>query len=110
MEQTPGLGCSAAEWDDHVHMIEDAERLDALRSMHSNHRAAARAVQAFVLKALQLLDVDDVTAKDVTGLLDLGTRLERLTLSTGVEKLQTQHGVMPIDDLWTRLARELFDT
>ena len=66
-------------------MIEDAERLESIRSMHSNHRTAARAVQAFALAALQLLDVDGMTPAHVARLLDLGTRIERQVLTTTVE-------------------------
>ena len=99
----------ASAWDDEQHMIEDRERLEALRSMHSNHRAAARAVQAYALTALQRLSIDEASSADVARLLDLGTRLERLTLSTSVEQLQTSNG-MPVDDPWSRIARELSDT
>ena len=98
----------AAAWDDEQHMIEDRERLEAIRSMHSNHRTAARAVQSYALQALQRLDISEASAADVARLLDLGTRLERLTLTTSVEQLQRGEGIA-IDDPWSRLARELSD-
>jgi hypothetical protein len=99
-----------AAWDDHVHMIEDAERLDAIRAMHTTHRTAARAVQVFALEALRRLDVAGATPADVARLLDLGTRLERQVLSETAEQLHTPTGAMPIDDPWARLARELVET
>jgi hypothetical protein len=66
-------------------------------------------MQAHALAALQRLyaDADAVTPADGARLLDLRTRLERLTFSTSVEQLQTPNGVMPVEDPWTRRAREL---
>jgi hypothetical protein len=98
----------AAAWDDEQHMIEDRERLEAIRSMHANHRTAARAVQAYALAALRGLDTESASPADVARLLDLGTRLERLTLTQSVEQLQRGEGIA-LDDPWTRLARELSD-
>ena len=98
----------AASWDDERHMIEDRERLEAIRSMHGNHLAAARAVQTFALAALDRLKIDGATAQDVARLIDLGTKLERQTLTMSVEQLQRGDGIA-VDDPWSRLARELSD-
>jgi hypothetical protein len=78
----------AGAWDDECRMVEDRERLESLRTMHGNHAKAARAVQAFALQALSRLDAEEATPGDVVRLLDLGVRLERMTLTTSVEELQ----------------------
>ncbi len=78
-----GRASKPSAWDDERRMIEDRERLEALRSMHSNHVRAARAIEQVALVALSRLDPETTSAADVARLLlDLGTRLERLTLST----------------------------
>lgn len=56
--------------------------------MHQTHARAARALVGIALRGLQGLDVEQLTASDVAKLLDLGTRLERETLTVSVEELQ----------------------
>jgi BMFP domain-containing protein YqiC len=101
----------AVAWDDETGRLEDADRLEALRSMHSNHARAARAVQQYALAALSRLDVADASPSDVARLLELGARLERLTLTQSVEELQGRPAsITDGDDPWARIARELADT
>lgn len=98
----------AVAWDDEVHRAEDAHRLEAIRTMHADHRAAGRAARAKALEALAMLDASEVTAAGAARLLDLGTRLERATLTTSVEELQGLGPHDPTsDDPWDRIAREL---
>ena len=94
-----------AAWDDAQAMIEDSERLDALRSMHRTHQLAARALQRFALAALAALPTEGVTAGDIARLIELGTKLERATLSQSVADL-TGQGVA-VDDPWDAIAHEL---
>ena len=90
-------------------MAADVERLEAIRTMHSNHARATRAVLSYALAALGRLDSDAASPADIARLVDLGTRLERLTLSTSVEELQGKPAVLATDDPWTRIQRELLD-
>lgn len=103
----------ATAWDDAQHMLSDAGRLEAIRTMHDTHQRAGRAAMAKALAALQHARPEDIPAYAAARLLELGARLERDTLLTSVEELQ---GVMPehlpgmappSDDPWERISREL---
>jgi hypothetical protein len=98
----------ADAWDDACHRIEDGERLEAIRSMHSLHRKAGRAAVVKALQALQLVQPDDIAPATIARWLELGAKLERSTLIVSVEELQ---GIETIDDdsedPWERIAREL---
>jgi hypothetical protein len=96
----------ASAWDDAQHMLEDAERLEALRDMHRNHRTAARALQRVALQALGQIDISAISAAEVARLFDLGSRLERLTLTTSVAELQGKSAALD-DDPFEIIAREL---
>ena len=96
----------ASAWDDEQAMIEDAERLDALRNMHRTHQIAARAALTIALTALRQLDPQQMTAAEVARLLDLGIRVERLTLAQSVSELLGQ-GPTGVEDPWERIAHEL---
>jgi hypothetical protein len=99
----------ATAWDDAQHMTEDAERLEAIRTMHRTHRVAARAAMTIALQALRQLQPEIMTASEVVRLLDVAQRLERQTLTTSVEELQGIEAAA-IDDPWERIARELSGT
>lgn len=99
----------AVAWDDESARLEDLDRLEALRSMHSNHARAARAVQQYALAALARLDISDASPADVARLLELGARLERITLTESVEELQGKPVHTDVDDPWGRISRELSD-
>lgn len=96
----------ATAWDDQQAMIEDAERLDALRNMHRTHQIAARAALSIALTALRELDPATMTAAEIARLIELGARLERLTLTQSVQELQGL-GAVGSDDPWDRIAHEL---
>jgi hypothetical protein len=98
----------ADAWDDEVHRIDDRERLEAIRTMHANHRRAGRAALLKALQALQHLDPAAMPAGSVARLLELGARLERDTLLVSVEKLQgVEVDGEASEDPWERIAREL---
>lgn len=97
----------ASAWDDECQRTADLDRLDALKAMHTNHARAARAVQQFALAALARLDLDDASPGDVARLLELGAKLERLTLTQSVEELQGKLPHLDDDDPWGRITREL---
>lgn len=96
----------AAAWDDELHRAADAVRLEAIREMHEQHARAGRMVTAKALAALAKVDIDAIPPYAAARLLELGTRLERETLTTSVEQLQ---GIdtPPPDDPWEIVAREL---
>lgn len=97
----------AEAWDDECHRVEDQERLDAIRSMHANHRRAGRAAMLKALQALNVLEPGAMPASAVARLLELGARLERNTLLVSVEELQGVDGDGEAEDPWERIAREL---
>ena len=98
----------ADAWDDACHVVEDAERLEAIRQMHSTHRRAGRAAMVKALQALQYLAPDNLTPANIARLMELGAKLERSTLIVSVEELQgIEVEDEEADDPWDRIAREL---
>lgn len=96
----------ATAWDDEVHRVDDARRLEALRVMHDRHQRAGRAALAKALAALSRIEPDQIPPYAAARLLELGARLERDTLTVSVEDLQ---GITapPAEDPWETIAREL---
>lgn len=95
----------AEAWDAECYRIDDAERLEAIRSMHANHRRAGRAVLMKGLSVLSSLDPGEIPASVAARLLDLGAKLERQTLIVSVRELQ---GIDDDEsDPWERVATEL---
>jgi hypothetical protein len=99
----------AEAWDDACHQVEDRERLEALRAMHSTHRRAGQAAIVKALEALQLVDAGSMPVGTIARLLELGAKLERSTLVVSVEELQGLDGGEEgeTEDPWERIAREL---
>lgn len=97
----------AEAWDDACHRIEDAERLEAIRSMHALHRRAGRSAILKALQALNQIDPEHMPVAAVARLLDLGAKLERSTLVVSVEELQGVEVYEETDDPWERIAAEL---
>lgn len=97
----------AVAWDDECQRVADLDRLEALRVMHGSHARAAKALQDFALAALAHLDADDASPSDVARLLELGAKLERLTLTQSIEELQGKAPPIDADDPWGRITREL---
>lgn len=95
----------AEAWDDECYRVDDQERLDAIRSMHANHRKAGRALMMKGLQSFSNVDSADIPLVVAARLLDLGAKLERSTLVVSVRELQ---GVgAETEDAWQRLAEEL---
>jgi hypothetical protein len=97
----------AEAWDDACHRIEDTERLEAIRDMHALHREAGRAAITKAVRALDLLEPDEIPVGAVARLLELGAKLERSTLIVSVEELQGLDDQADVEDPWERIAREL---
>lgn len=96
----------AAAWDDEQHRLADAERIEAIRAMHARHVDMARDVVSIAYEALRAVPAADLPAAVAVRLFELGTKLERDTLTVSVEELQ---GIDPplADDPWAQVAREL---
>lgn len=96
----------AAAWDDEQHRLADAERIEAIRAMHARHVDMARDVVSIAYEALRAVPVDELPPAVAVRLFELGTKLERDTLTVSVEELQ---GIEPptADDPWAQVAREL---
>lgn len=100
----------AQAWDDETHRIEDARRLDAIRSMDDTHQRAARALITSALAAIN--DIGPLTPHQAARFLDLGTRLERSTLlgehlaAAPVAAVPEPDELSPLE----RIARELAGT
>ena len=76
--------------------------------MHRTHRVAGRVALSRALAALQALSPERIPADAAVRLLDVGTRLERDTLTVSVAELQGQPSpVEHVDDPWDVIAREL---
>lgn len=97
----------AVAWDDETHRLEDARRLEAIRTMHDQHQRAGRAAMTKALAALAVIDPADIGAAAAARLLEIGTRLERDILTTSVEQLQGVAPATAVDDPWDAIAREL---
>jgi hypothetical protein len=99
----------AGAWDDETHRLQDAQRLEAIRTMHHVHQTAGRAILSKALAALGSVDPREIPPYAAARLLELGARLERDTLVVSVENLQ---GVQPppVEDPWETIARELEGT
>lgn len=99
----------AEAWDDACHQVEDRERLEAIRSMHSTHRRAGQAAIVKALQALQHVDPGAMPVGSIARLLELGAKLERSTLIVSVEELQGLEAeeAEEAEDPWDRIAREL---
>lgn len=99
----------AQAWDAETYRLEDARRLEQIRTMDDNHRVAARALITAGLRSLG--DLGPLTAHQAARFVDLGTRLERATLLG--ERL-TAPPVVAVDDdglsPLERIARELAGT
>lgn len=96
----------ADAWDDECAAIEDRERLDQIRQMHSLHRRTGRQITVKAMQALALMEPEKIPPAAAVRLLELGTKLERSTLMTSVAELQGLDGPTG-DDPWEQLAREL---
>jgi hypothetical protein len=98
----------ADAWDDACHRIDDQERLEAIRSMHSMHRRAGRAAIVKAVQALGLMEPHEMPPNLIARLLELGAKLERSTLLTSVEELQGIETAEDVEeDPWERIAAEL---
>jgi hypothetical protein len=87
--------------------VDDNARLEALRSMHHNHQVAGRLALSKALAVLQALPLDHIPGGAAVRLLDVGTRLERETLTTSVAEMQGRPPSEPeIEDPWEVIARE----
>jgi hypothetical protein len=92
-------------WDDECYRVDDQERLDAIRTMHANHRRAGRALLMKALASFNGVEATEIPLPVAARLLDLGARLERSTLIVSVRELQGAEA--EVEDSWDRLAAEL---
>jgi len=97
----------AREWDDQSYREADRARLDALREMHRSHQLAGRLAMGKAIAALQRIEASDINAGNAARLLDLGTRLERVTLGVTLAELQGVERGDDLEDPWEVITREL---
>jgi len=95
----------AEAWDDECYRVDDQERLDAIRTMHANHRRAGRALLMKGLASFNGVEASEIPLVVAARLLDLGAKLERQTLIVSVAELQGAKA--ETEDAWDRLAAEL---
>lgn len=96
----------AQAWDAETHRLEDARRLDQIRSMDETHQQIARVMIAAGLRTLQ--ENPELTPHQAARLLDVGTRLQRAAL-TGEHIAAAPAPVDDVEDMspLERIAREL---
>lgn len=99
----------ARAWDAEAHRLEDARRLEAIRTMGDTHQQIARLMIAAGLRTLQ--EQPELTPHQAARLLDLGTRLQRAAL-TGEHLPAPAPTLVDVEDLspLERIARELAGT
>lgn len=99
-----------AAWDAEVHRVDDARRLEQIRTMDDNHQRAARALITAGLRALA--DGPPLTPHQAARFVDLGTRLERATLLGDHLEPITPAAVAEAEEMspLERIARELAGT
>lgn len=99
----------AQAWDAEAYRLEDARRLEQIRTMDQNHQVAARALLTAGLQALQ--SVGQLTPHQAARFVDLGARLERSAL-LGEHLVPPPVAVADDDGLspLERIARELAGT
>lgn len=96
----------ASAWDDHAAMVEDGERLDALRQMHHTHQVIARSALAIAARALAQLDIAEMSASEVVRMMEAAAALERQTLTQPLSELLGQSPA-GVEDPWDKIASEL---
>lgn len=98
----------AESWDDELARTLDRERLAAVAEMHRAHSEAGRIAREKALEALGSMRVDEIPPSTAVRLLEVGTKLERSTLTVSVEELQgLESGDDDGSDPWETIAREL---
>lgn len=106
----------ARAWDDELHRLEDAHRLDAARRrldeigmMDEEHKKAG---QALIQRALDALaEVDELSPPQIARFLQVGTQIERETL-LGDHLAPVLVAVPELEEMspLERIARDLADT
>lgn len=96
----------AGAWDDRTHRLADAQRLEAIRTLHDTHARAGRAIFTKALQALSAVGAEEIPPHTAARLLEIGARLERDTLVVSVEEMQGMTPP-PAEDPWETIAREL---
>jgi hypothetical protein len=97
----------ALAWDDECARVEDDSRLENIREMYDLHRRVGKVAITKALQALQQLPPDRVPAGAACRLLEIGTRIERQTLSTTPEDFMGISDEPDVEDAFAALAREL---
>lgn len=98
----------AQAWDLEAYRLDDARRLEQIRSMDETHARAARVLITTGLRAMQ--NLDQLTPHQAARFVDLGTRLERATLLGEHLTPAPPVAAVPDDDDLSpleRIAREL---
>lgn len=75
--------------------------------MHATHQRVARAAIGKAMEALAAVDAAEIPASSAARLIEIGTRLERDTLTVSVEELQGGLAGGQPDDPFEAIAREL---
>lgn len=98
----------AKAWDAHLYRLEDDQRLAKLADMQRQHALAGKLALAKAIAALQELSPKEIPGAVAVRLLELGTRLERSTLTTSLAELQgLDDEPGDAEDPWAVIAREL---
>lgn len=86
----------AAAWDDEQERIErvaaEKERIKAIKSMRKRHASIATAMLIKASQALQELPADEVKASDISRMVDVASKLERISRGDVGDVVEERNG------------------
>ncbi len=77
-----------AAWDDEMDRQTREELAKGITGMMKNHVGIAQAMLTKALKALQRIPEDELTAQDITRMVDIASKLERLSRGEATERTE----------------------
>lgn len=79
-------------WDDEQDRIIRADHMKEIKKMRKRHADIATAMLVKASKALQKIPVEEITAKEMSQMIDIGTKLERISRGDSGDVIETRDG------------------
>ena len=77
-------------WDDEMDKLSCVELKKGITEMRKNHIGIAKAMLVKELQALQKLPITEMTPKDITTMVDVAAKLERISRGEATEKTESK--------------------
>lgn len=87
----------AAAWDNEQDRIIRAENLKAIKKMRKKHADVANAMILKAAKALQRIPDDEISAREVSQMVDVASKLERISRGDVESVVETRDGGKSLD-------------